>query len=63
MRDDDDLRHWWDSARIRENHDYPDYDPDGEVDRWMGRVVIVGAFLAVWKLFELGAAVIRWLAG
>ena len=50
--DPDDSGHLVDPL-TRENHDFPDYDPDGELDRWLGRFLWGAIFLALWKLLEL----------
>ena len=65
MRDDDDLGHW-DSDRVRDpaprpwddrsNHDLPDYDPDGELDRWFVRGIWVLMLFGIWKLLDLAWA-------
>ena len=62
MRDDDDLGHW-DSNRVRDrswddrsHHDSPDYDQDGELDRWLVRGIWVLMCFGVWKLLELAWA-------
>jgi len=57
MKDDDAEWHRgaWDPDHpwIRENHDYPDYDPDGELDRWLVRLIWVAIVLALWKILDL----------
>lgn len=43
----------WDD---RSNHDFPDYDPDEVLDRWLVRGIWVLMLFGVWKLLELAWA-------